>query len=277
MVRITQILQEASNKCKVNLPKIIGDNTSILNDLAIEVKSNTFDLGYDGSKVFKNNSQEYTVLVDLVSLSDYNEREGFKDALQYELAHEMTHPHMTHGLRWFEKATLQIDLLINQGVPPNVAIMDCVKNTVENIKIDSVLIKNPTLRRGFYYKQNDEFIKTYLSLNNSSINTKNNELDWISDFLGISRRALVCKRDKEINKLTCDLYKYNVTFRNQISDFFKTYRDIRLVETWLLLKQHFWCNSNELYYITKNIIEIAKLGIQDTISALPISEAELNS
>ncbi len=258
MARITPILQEACSSCKVNLPRIIGENISILNSLGIETKRNTFDLGREGgSRIFKNNSQDFTILIDPIALSDFDERTGFKDAFYYELAHEMAHPDMTQNLRWFEKATLQLDMFLNNNVPPDAVIMDCVKNTMENIKIDSLLIRNNVLRSGFYKKQNDEYIKTHMFLEKAVL-TK--QLEWIGHFLGICRRSMVSRKDKKLNKLTNEFYGYNVRFRNQVSQYFETFYSQKILDAWILFKKHFEEEEgNQDYHITKKILELSEL------------------
>ena len=256
-VYITRLLKEFCLKNGVDIGFISSETVRVLNNLNIQIKNIEIDLGIpDNSYSYPNNTDSFSVLLNPMVIVNIKDGIQFEHSACYELGHEMCHSVISQELRFLENVTLDVSWFLNNGFPLDQAIKATIKNSLENIKIDSSLIENEIMMKGFYNRQYQEWLNTKKYLKNNPI--MDNKFVWLGEFLGVCRRDIVSKRAKDL-KLPKERYStLDMYFRQQRHSFLSKFKIKELTNAWELMKQSQHTNNDYTFEINEKLISLCQ-------------------
>lgn len=254
-IHITGLLKELCLKNGVDLDFISSETIRVLSDLGIEAKNIEVDLGTPANSYsYPYNSESFSVLLDPLSIANVKEGKQFEDALCYELGHEISHSVISQELRFMENATLEVGWFLKNGFPLDETLKALIKNCLENIKIDSELIKNSRMMRGFYTRQYIEYAQTKKYLDSEP--PKDKDFVWLGEFLSVCRRALVSRRAQKYESCQGIYRTLDMNFRSQIGKILSVFKDRDLDYSWLLFKTQEETGEDFTYDINDHLISM---------------------
>ncbi len=260
-VHITKLLKEFCVKNGVDINLVSGEIVRVLRELSINSRDVEIDLGAPlNSHSYPNNTESFSLLLDPLAIVNMKDGEQFKESLYYEIGHEMCHSVISQDLRFLENATLEVGWFLKNGFPINDALKVMIKNNLENVKIDSLLIENPIMMRGFYTRQFQEYYQTKNYLESKPI--MDEKFKWLGEFMGVCRRAIVSRKanDKNICK---GVYRVlDMNFRSQAGKFLSQFNNRQITEVWKLLKKQYKTGEDYTYEINQMILSIC--GVANT-------------